>query len=317
MNARRRRPDQVFAHFHGFTLVELLVVIGLIGILVGLLLPAIQHARQSAARVQCLNNMRQIGVALQLHHDANGCIPPRAPTGDPGDPTLLLHWTALILPQIEHVPLWATATDACQSDPITYHNPPHVGHGTVMRTFVCPADPRLLDLHSTPAGDFAAFMSYLGVAGSPVGGTYEQTGDRILLRPAAGVMGQTPGTRFAEITDGMSQTLMVGERPPPASFQAGRWYSKLLYGPLFPGPDGQIHIPQSPLFPDEGCVLSGNGIGPGRIENACDRFHFWSLHSGGAHFLFADGSARYLSYASASILPALATRSGHEQVEVP
>jgi len=301
----------------GFTVVELLIVIGVIGVLLGLLIQAVQAARASAARTQCSNNLRQMGIALHAHHDLHGCIPPSGATSDPHDPNVLLHWLALILPQIEQDSLWTASQQACQIDPVPYHNPPHVGHATVVRIFMCSSDIRLLAPLTMADGNRAAFTSYLGVSGSPKGGTAHLIGEKTLLRPAAGVFGQTPSTRFAEITDGMSQTLMVGERPPPTSAQAGRWYARIFYGGPFPGPDGEMHIPQNVVFPEDKCVLSGRGFGPGRTDNPCDRFHFWSLHPGGATFLFADCSVRYLPYSAASILPALATRSGDEQVSPP
>lgn len=295
------------------TLLELLVVIALIGILVGLLLPAVQNARASAARAQCLNNLRQIGLALHLHHDLHGRLPPRAPTGSANDPNINLHWMALILPQIEQTALWNVSEEAFLLDPVAFHNPPHVGHATPMRSFVCPSDSRLLRPLTTPGGDRAAFISYMGVSGSPQGGTFIESPGRLVLIPAPGVFGQIPGIGLAEITDGTSQTVMVGERPPPGSLQAGRWYARELYG-SFPGPDGAMRIPEASLFAQDPCVSSGAGFGPGRIDNPCDRLHFWSLHPGGGNFLLADGSVRFFSYSAASILPALATRSGNETV---
>jgi prepilin-type N-terminal cleavage/methylation domain-containing protein/prepilin-type processing-associated H-X9-DG protein len=299
----------------GFTLIELLVVVSVIGILVGLLLPAVQAARESASRTRCLNNLRQIGFSLHQHHDLYGRVPPQVPSDNAVDPGELLHWMALILPQVEQAPLWQVAKEACQIDPISYHNPPHVGNNIVVPIFVCPSDSRLFVPLMTPGGEQVALASFLGVSGSPVGGTYHVTSGSILLRPAPGMLGQKPGTRFAEVTDGLSQTLMVGERPPPALGNAGRWYSRLLYGSVFPGPDGEMLIPQGLIFPEDTCSVSGKGFGPGRTSNPCDRFHFWSLHPGGANFLFADSSARYLPYAAAPVLPLMATRSGQETID--
>jgi prepilin-type processing-associated H-X9-DG protein len=179
---------------------------------------------------------------------------------------------------------------------------------------VCPDDPRLLQPLSNVDEDPAAFSSYLGVSGSPVGGSYISVGSSLVLVNAPGVLGQTPGIRFADILDGMSQTLMVGERPPPQSLQAGRWYTATAPpSVLFPGPDESMPIPSSALLGDI-CIPSSTGFGPGQLSSPCDRFHFWSLHPGGAHFLFADGSARFLGYSAANIMPALATRAGGEIV---
>lgn len=301
----------------GFTVVELLVVIGVIGILIGLLLPAVQAARESASRTRCLNNVRQIALGLHQHHDSLGRLPPDGPTSEPNDPNVVLHWTALILPHLEQESLWNAAVQACRIDADSYHNPPHAGHTTVVNVFVCPSDARLYAPLTMSDGTQAAFTSYIGVAGSPRGGTHVDTDGRTVFRPAPGVLGQSPGTRFAQINDGLSQTLMVGERPPPALANAGRWYSRILYEPNFPGPNGEMLIPQHLLFPEDTCELSGRGFGPGRISNPCDRFHFWSLHPGGGNFVFADASVRYIPYTAAAVLPALATRAGHESVELP
>jgi prepilin-type N-terminal cleavage/methylation domain-containing protein/prepilin-type processing-associated H-X9-DG protein len=299
----------------GFTLLELVVVISIIGILMCLLLPAVQHSRESAARVECQNKVRQIGMALHLHHDIHRCLPPKAPSGDPYDPNILLHWHALILPQIDQAGLWTVSVEACRTDPVSYHNPPHVGHVTPLDTYVCPNDRRLRSPLSMPNGQLAAFSSYLGVAGSVIGSV--QIGPNA-FQPAPGLLGQQPGPNFGEVTDGLSQTLMAGERPPPASGQAGRWYSGfwLGNGTFFPGPDGAMLIPALAFSPQDPCMPSGNGFGPGRIDNPCDRYHFWSLHPGGGNFLFGDGSVRFFNYSAAPILPALATRSGNETVSM-
>ncbi|MEX2175708.1 MAG: DUF1559 domain-containing protein [Pirellulaceae bacterium] len=297
---------------------ELLVVIGLVGLLVGLLLPAVQQSRASAARIQCLNNLRQIGLALHQHHDLHGRLPPQpAASGNPSDPNLLLRWPALILPQMDQAPLWDVSSQACQADPDATHNPPHVGNRTVIRSYVCPADPRLLSPLETPPGDLESLFSYTGIAGSPHGGTYVQLPGRLLLKSAGGVLGDKPGIHLANITDGTSQTLMVGERPPPASLQVGRWYAAASMLTQFPYPDGTMHIPESSYSPQDPCNPSDTGFGPGRLDNPCDRYHLWSLHGGGANFLFADGSARFLPYSAAPLMPALATRAGNEQVQLP
>lgn len=291
----------------GFSLVEVLVVVGLIGILISLLIPAVQRVRESAARVKCLDNLKQMGLALHHHHDAFGCLPPRPVKGNlNSDPNKMLSWRALILPQLDEGPLWAASERACREDSLPFHHPPHVGYATVLSVYICPSDGRLLRPLSTPSGDEAAFTSYIGISGSAAG-----------FEALPGVLGQASGVRFAEITDGLSRTLMVGERPPPDSLQAGRWYSTLYAFERHPGPDEAMAIPSPRWAQDFECAPAGSDFGPGRTDNPCDRYHVWSLHPGGANFLFADGAARFLSYSAAPIMPALATRSGGEAVEIP
>jgi prepilin-type processing-associated H-X9-DG protein len=109
-------------------------------------------------------------------------------------------------------------------------------------------------------------------------------------------------------SDGMSQTLMAGERPPPDTRETGNWYRKNWAFEFLTvvGPNLGYEPCRGPFR-----------YGPGRTENRCDQFHFWSLHPGGGNFLFADGSVHFISYAGAEIMPALATRSGGEIVSLP
>jgi len=134
-----------------------------------------------------------------------------------------------------------------------------------------------------------------------------------------GVFGRSPGVRLIDVADGTGNTLMVGERPPPSSLQAGRWYSGLIVREPFGGPDMMLAAHQSASSPFD--LECANVQAPryfyGRVDNPCDRFHFWSLHPGGSNFLFADGSVRFMPYSADPIIGALATRSGGEVVGVP
>ncbi len=161
-----RCPNRSARRIDGFTLLELVIVIAIIGILICLLLPAIQHSRESAARVECQSKLRQIGMALHLHHDMHRCLPPKAPSSDPRDPNVLLQWSALILPHIEQGGLWSHSVEACRLDAVPIHNPPHVGCVTPVDQYICPNDRRLRAPLVMPDGNLAAFSSYLGVSGS-------------------------------------------------------------------------------------------------------------------------------------------------------
>jgi prepilin-type processing-associated H-X9-DG protein len=289
-----------------FTLVESLVVIGLIGILLGLLLPAVQNVRAAATRAECLNNLKQIGLALHNHHTIYGRLPPRIRVPDLGpQPEGPLSWMALILPFMENESLWSVSAQACKTDFNPTHNPPHVGYATVVPCYVCPGDQRLLSSLVTPKGDTAAFTSYLGIAGSLRNGNV-----------LPGLLGDSPGTTLRAVTDGTSSTIMVGERPPPDSLQAGRWYTDRVAFEDAPGPDLYTTIPAIRRLGDVECALAGSDFGPGQTENPCDRLHLWSLHPQGANFLFADGSVRFLPYSAWRLVPPLASRSGGEPVDL-
>jgi prepilin-type processing-associated H-X9-DG protein len=120
------------------------------------------------------------------------------------------------------------------------------------------------------------------------------------------------GAALHEFRDGTSSTLLLGERPPPDSLQAGRWYSGHYILEPSGGPDALMRIPSAKWPYDFECQLAGSQYGPGDLKNPCDRYHFWSFHSGGANFAFADGSVRFVPYTARDILPALATRDGGE-----
>ncbi len=294
----------------GFNLVELLVVMSIIGILIGLLLPAVQKTREAASRLDCVHRLRDMGIALHHYHTTHGRFPPKANTAPGAQPERILLWMALILPEIEQGPLWRQTEIACRIEADPRKNPPHVGYATAIPSFVCPNDGRLSSPLTTPKGDVAAFTSYIGNGGSAGlrGG---------VLFPLYGVFGQEIGPRITDITDGTSQTLMVGERPPPDTLVAGRWYTFSGREGLFSGPDGWLSLPIPRTADDIECGGASELYGPGRTDNPCDRLHFWSLHPGGANFLFADGSARFLAHSARPIMPSLMSRSGNEVVTLP
>lgn len=287
------------------TLVELLVVIGIIGLLLALVLPAIQRIRESAARTLCLNNLRQIGHALHLYHGDYKHLPPRDVRRVPNtrDPDVLLSWMALILPYLENDNLFNKSVQACQLDSDVLHDPPHVGLSTVVNLYVCPTDGRITTPLLDSFGVRAAFTSYIGITGTLPPGSN---------RGLNGVLGGFPGLTL-NIADGLSNTLMVGERPPPDSLQAGWWYPGFHgTGIGFRGPNNGIILGGGVLVSGDPCTGVKRAFGPGRTYNRCDRFHLWSLHAGGANFLYADNSCRFHSYAYDAVIMGLASRDGGE-----
>jgi prepilin-type N-terminal cleavage/methylation domain-containing protein/prepilin-type processing-associated H-X9-DG protein len=227
-----------------FTLIELLVVIAIIGILIALLLPAVQKVREAAARTQCANNLKQIGLALHNYEGASQRLPPasqvpwyNAANGDQ-DAYMQLqvpfgpNWAVLLLPYLEQNALYTQANvGSYPGIPLTIGTTPAYGSvdnswrsvGSVeIKTFLCPSDAynrqHYTDAASNPAdatlgwargnyGVTAAFQDYDHMAwGRTLGTTVLRTA--ILASP---MMAANYGARFPEVTDGLSNTIMVAE----------------------------------------------------------------------------------------------------------
>jgi len=287
-------------HRRGFTLIELLVVIAIIAILCGLLLGAVQKVRAAASRAQCQNQLRQVALALHQYHDAKKHLPTgfrdeRYPNDYP-----FMGWTARILPYVDQAPIWA------EINTLPTFSFTQLDHLKVMTRVIpiynCPADGRL---PSPGKPDILpilmAYTSYLGNSG-------------LDQRHYTGVLFPNSRVRLAEITDGTSNTLMVGERPPSADIRYGWWYRGM--GQQGDGSGESILGVREINFtyldcPDESPFQAG------RLNNICNAFHFWSPHPGGANFAFTDASVRFLRYEADAILPAIASRNGGESVEIP
>lgn len=303
----------------GFTLVELLVVLAIIGVLIGLLLPAVQKVRGAAARIHCKTRLKQLALALHNHHDTHGRLPPggwvigdRQVWGPEG--AFGLSWLGHLLPFVEQEALSRQALDAFARDRAPWNIPPHTAQAVPVVAFTCPADGRLNVPHPNPDGQSVAFTSYVGVQGT---GLLDVPTNR-------GVFAGKPGIGLLQITDGLSNTLAITERPPSNHFEIGWWYTDITDARF---PHSTVMNTWNYLtWRDNRCIspsyLTSNRVstgafryGPGRVENPCDQYHYWSLHSSGSNFAFADGSVRMLPYAmDLDLLDALATRDGGEVV---
>ncbi len=149
-----------------------------------------------------------------------------------------------------------------------------------------------------------AFTDYLGVEG-------------INQNRKDGVLFLDSTVRFADITDGTSNTLAVGERPPSTDGWYGWWYAG--WGQNQDGSADMVLGVREKNYSARAasCPIGPYEYGPGRPDNMCDTFHFWSHHPGGANFLFADGSVHFLPYSARAVMRALATRAGGEAVLPP
>jgi len=191
----------------GATLIELMLVLAIVGVLSGLLLAGVQQVRAAADRASCKNNMKQLGMAIQNFESSRGEFPQSGRLG-----ITFVQWRTLLLPYLERDDLWRSAEAACGAEFRSWLSPPHTCVNAMVPTFACPSDWRLSAVHAVREGINMAFGSYLGVNGS--------------LHSAGIFCGRR--VRTADVQDGLSQTLMLGERPPPDTWRAGWWYSDLI-----------------------------------------------------------------------------------------
>ncbi len=292
-----------------FTLVELLVVIAIIAVLIGLLLPAVQKVREAAARTQCENNLKQIGLALHDYHDSYGWFPAGyvcQPVQTGADITTPgWGWAALLLPNLEQGNLYrqadfTLAVDAASNLPFRTALP---------KTFVCPTDRSTgiftIYSDSNMALATAATNSYAACHGT--GPDLDEE-----LDDFNGMFSRNSRTRFADVTDGTSTTLAIGERG--AFFTRTPWAGAVSRGTtrITPGAptNNTAVVEEAPTQ-----VLAHVAVHTVNDLNA-DPEDFVSPHANVCLFLFADGSVRPIrSSIQLTVLQALATRNGGEALD--
>ncbi len=301
------------ANRKGFTLIELLVVIAIIGILVGLILPAVQAARAASLKTACSNNLKQIGVALTLYHDANLRYPPgylaAVPSGDPNFATSPgWGWAAFILPYVEQQALFNQIQAAIQtSTPIT---DPSMASAiqTTIPIYLCPGDiaPRTAFPVYSLAGNTSYPLVYSdGAPGTLLAGasSYAACVGRDEDSDADGITGSgiffcNSRTTITDIKDGASNTILVGEKA--WGNAQGVWVGAIpgcamVFGPTNPClgiisggmPNSPIYAPPM-LVQGHAHLINPNYDADGGLDD------FSSLHRGGANILFADGSVHFV-----------------------
>ncbi len=266
----------------GFTLVELLVVIAIIGILVSLILPAVQAAREAARRIQCRNNLKQMGLAFHIYHDSFRVLPSGFVM-----PNRVM-WSGLILPQIEQSPLY---------DSLDFSAPWNTAPNSQALT-------HYLAIFQCPSSDAPERSSVQGVA-DRVPCTYLSCATGLALResgpgPHAGVLDadgmlfHNSGIRFADVLDGLSSTVAAGEA---------------LFRPDINGPDhtGNIQIVDHWYIGSSGIHLNevSEALGSTAVainsvldQNAFvdeQELCFSSRHPGGVQLVFGDGHVSFVT----------------------
>lgn len=306
----------------GWTLIELLVVMAIIGVLVGLLLPAVQRVREAANVASCKNQLKQMGLALLLYHDQQRSFPsgylfsagatpagPPAPRLDrrPPPPIPLIPnspgwgWATLILPCLE-----ANNLAAQINYQLPVESPSHVNvRTTVLRIYVCPSDAQtgvfavLTDLNQNLAS--AATNSYAACFGA--GGLLNTQPD-----DGTGMFFRNSRVEIANITDGTSNTLAVGERA--SLFTQAPWAGVMTGGTTRITPNAPVYTAITELAPTMALARVGHRA---LNDPYSEPYDFFSPHPGMAQFLFADGSVHALQAAvDVAVLQALATCAGGE-----
>jgi prepilin-type N-terminal cleavage/methylation domain-containing protein/prepilin-type processing-associated H-X9-DG protein len=277
----------------GFTLIELLVVIAIIGVLTGLLLPAVQKVRAAAARAQCVNNLKQIALACHNHHDTYHHFPPGyfasgAYADGESDTVPGWGWAAYILPYIEQEPLYKSIDFTQPVESSTNA----AAIQTMIPLYLCPSD--ILPSGPFPVPDafgdtlaLAAPSSYAACVGGDESSTSGPSG--------LGIFYRNSGTRMTDITDGTSSTLLIGERA--WSNANGIWAGAVNHGVIMRGQSNPcLPVVSGAWFPAATFVQAHAHLNNALKDpdGSAGMDDFGSRHEGGSNFAFADGSVHFL-----------------------
>jgi prepilin-type N-terminal cleavage/methylation domain-containing protein/prepilin-type processing-associated H-X9-DG protein len=309
----------------GFTLIELLVVIAIIAILIGLLLPAVQKVRAAAARIQCGNNLKQIGLALQNYHSTNDRLPPGVARNGNGLPSNATYWTYFILPYVEQDALYQSVP--LVPNPNWSQGPYMASVQTQLSIFRCPATTDAQVYRTTSGGGiFNRYaISYAAVTSGSLGNPQSLYGaaesifncDDGKYAPTGGFnnWGLFQGTRWRrsgpfyqnsmvtlmQVTRGTSNVVAVGERVrlitdptnyPKRNDEYGTWMMGTNWAEYFMM--GALGTTGTPFNYD--CQSKGT------CSNSAEAYStagcYSSRHTGGVLFVYLDGHVDYFSNAT-------------------
>jgi prepilin-type N-terminal cleavage/methylation domain-containing protein len=296
----------------GFTLVELLVVIAIIGVLVALLLPAVQAAREAARRMKCQNNLKQLALAALNYHDNHLTFPSAGITSNQTS------WHVLVLPYIEQKALYDQA-DFKQG---RYDQPLPLMQGrnglalNRIDAYLCPSslakkmlvhaphNPHVPELINGEAVHTAHYYGVQGPTGQGLSGIYEVTGNMTHGGFSIhGIMQCNGNVRIAQVTDGTANTFLFGELS-WISERVGTRYRSWARG---------CHDSHNASNPTRNVSSSINTFAIGLFNDMA----FGSMHPGGANFASSDGSVRYVSQnVSLGTYKAAASRDGAESAQL-
>ncbi|MDX2037379.1 MAG: DUF1559 domain-containing protein [Isosphaeraceae bacterium] len=312
----------------GFTLIELLVVIAIIAVLIALLLPAVQAAREAARRSQCVNNLKQIGLAIHNYESTSSILPMGAlnydqvaPADTPTNPRLGHSFFNFILPFVEQGNLHAGINFSLPA----FGLPQFTTFDQKIATFVCPSDSEIRRYTRSESSNAYYQSSYAGNAGTIDSIRYWR-GATVIPHEiiSDGALGRGTAFQLSEFTDGTSNTLLVGEF---ARFRNDTeqvknfgnrygWWTTAITGVTRPSvialtvarPNASILVPDAPAVGSLGLRNDNRALGFGQ-------FGFRSQHPGGVNFLFLDGSVRFIKETvNMNVYKGLSTRTGGEVI---
>ncbi|HZV05639.1 MAG TPA: DUF1559 domain-containing protein [Gemmataceae bacterium] len=303
----------------GFTLIELLVVIAIIGVLIGLLLPAVQKVREAAARIQCKNNLKQIGLALHCYHDRMNGFPPAyfsnlLPGTQPSDPDGDCTWNekgpgwgwgAFLLNDLEQNNLYRQIRfDLDIKDPANA-----AARTMTLKVYICPSEPHSDPFMTVDANGNSLVMlahsSYIGMNGAPNGVTSDAFDNN-------GAFIRNTRLQMKDITDGLSNTLFIGER---CTNMSNTTWVGAVQGSVVPDLRYKDTADQMANAEGDAALVLAHGSTTHLPNNpvVTDADATASFHTNGVNFLFGDGSVQSInSGIDPNVYQALCTRNGGE-----